>query len=81
MTFGISIIVTLNQGSGILSALKFFKMDLFSLLDMLGSAFGLTLTAIFMVLFVIIVKKFEWFRSEANMGAKRFRVGKWMKWY
>lgn len=79
--FAVSIIVTLNQGSGSLTGLSFFGMDLFSLLDMLGSAFGLTLTAIFMVLFVIFVKKFSWFQKEANMGAGRFRIGSWMKWY
>ena len=81
LTFGMSIIVTLNQGTGVLAGNWFFGMDLFSLLDMLASAFGLTLEAIFMTVFVIFVMKFDNFRREANEGAKRLRVGGWMKWY
>ena len=81
LTFGMSIIVTLNQGNGVLAGNWFFGMDLFSLLDMVASAFGLTLEAIFMTAFVIFIMKFENFRREANEGAKIIRVGGWMKWY
>ena len=81
ITFGISIIVTLNQGSGPLAGGWFFGYDLFSLLDMLASGFGLTLGAIFMVVYIIVGKRFDWFREEVNQGAGKLRIGKWMKWY
>lgn len=80
-TFVLSIFVTLNQGTGVMSGATFFGMDLFSLLDMLASAFGLTLGAIFMTIFVIFVMKFDRFRKEANEGARVLRIGGWMKWY
>lgn len=81
ITFVGSILVTLNQGNGVLANLKVLGMDLFSLLDMIGSAFGLTLSSLSLLLFVVFVIGFDTFRKEANMGAKRIRIGKWMKWH
>ncbi len=83
LTFGGSILVTLNFGVGPLSGAipKLLNMELFSFLDMLGSAFGLTIGAIAMVLFVGYSYGFKKFQQEANMGSTKIRIGDWMEWY
>ncbi len=83
LTFGGSILVTLNFGNGPLSGVipKLLNMELFSFLDMLGSAFGLTIGAIAMVLFVGYSYGFETFQEEANMGSTKIRIAGWMKYH
>jgi NSS family neurotransmitter:Na+ symporter len=81
VTYGVSVIVTLNQGVGVLSAFKIFGMDIFSFFDMIGTAFGLTFSAVSELAFVVFVMGFAKFQQEVNMGAGKIRVGNWMKGY
>lgn len=84
VTFGMSVVVTRNMGTdGILSGVTFLNgMGLFDTLDCLASAFGLTLGAIFMLLFVLFKYGFPKFMEEANWGAgEKLRLRPWMKWY
>lgn len=81
VTFGGSIFVTLNQGTGVLSGIKLFGQDIFSILDTAASAFGLTITAFLQLLFVILCMGFSKFQQEANRGAGAIHIGNWMKWH
>lgn len=81
LTFGVSVIVTINQGSGALNNIKLFGQDLFSLFDTIASAFGLTLTTLFELAFVIFCMGFTKFREEVNLGAGKIRVWSWLKWH
>lgn len=82
ITFALSVLVTLNQGTGVLSNLKILDMDLFSLLDCASAAFGLTIGAIFMWVFIMFKWGFAKFQKEANAGANgKIRIWNWMKWY
>ena len=81
LTFGVSVIVTINQGSGALNNIKLFDQDLFSLFDTIASAFGLTLTTLFELAFVIFCMGFTKFREEVNLGAGKIRVWSWLKWH
>ena len=83
-TFAISILVTRNMGSGPLGGKTFlFGFGLFDTLDTLASGFGLTFTALFMLLFVLIKYGYNNLMEGANMGAtgKVLRLRPWMKWY
>lgn len=81
ITFLFSILVTLNQGEGILAGLKVIGMDIFSFLDMIGCGFGLSIVAIGELAFVIFVMKFSDFQKEINSGAGKIKVGNWAKGY
>jgi len=81
ITYGMSILVTLNQGTGVLSSFKIIGMDIFSFFDMIATAFGLTFSAVSELAFVVFVMGFATFQKEANMGAGKIRVGNWMKGY
>lgn len=84
ITFGMSILVTRNMsGDSILGGMTFLgDYGLFDTLDCLASGFGLTLGALFMLLFVIFRYGYKKFMDEANEGATgRLRLRPWMKWY
>lgn len=82
VTFILSVIVTLNQGNGILANLKVLGMDIFSFFDCVSSAFGLALGALMMWVFAMFVWGFKKFQAEANSGATgKIRIWNWMKWY
>lgn len=84
VTFGVSILVTRNMAAeGALAGMTFLgSFGLFDTLDCLASAFGLTIGAIFMLLFVVFKYGFKNFMDEANEGATGgLRLRPWMKWY
>ena len=84
VTFGVSILVTRNMAAeGALAGMTFLgSFGLFDTLDCLASAFGLTIGAIFMLLFVVFKYGFKNFMNEANEGATGgLRLRPWMKWY
>lgn len=81
ITFGVSVFVTLNQGSGVLNGIRILGLDLFNLFDTVASAFGLTLTGLFELAFAVFCMGFAKFRQEANRGAKGLRIWKGLKWH
>ena len=83
VTFGVSVLVTRNMSSGALGGMTFLAgMGLFDTLDCLASAFGLTIGALFMLLFVVLRYGYKNFMQEANEGAgEKLRLRPWMKWY
>ncbi|MBQ7084597.1 MAG: hypothetical protein IJM95_05030, partial [Anaerotignum sp.] len=83
-TCGVSILVTRNMAAeGALAGMTFLgNFGLFDTLDCLASGFGLTLGALFMLLFVVFKYGFKNFMDEANEGATGgLRLRPWMKWY
>ena len=81
-TVGLSVIITLNQGTGLLSHFRAFGMDIFSIFDCVSSAFGLTIGTALMLAFVLFKWGFERFRREANLGSEgTIRIYSGMKWY
>lgn len=84
ITFLGSILVTRNMGgNSILSGVTLLAgMGIFDTLDTLASAFGLTIGAICMLLFMLTKYGYEKFMEEANWGAgEKLRLRPWMKWY
>ena len=63
--------------SGALSEVRLFGYGIFDFYDVISSAFGLTIGAVLMLLFVLFKWRFENFRREANLGAGR-RIYIWV---
>lgn len=68
---------TLSVGTGALSEVRLFGYGIFDFYDVISSAFGLTIGAVLMLLFVLFKWRFENFRREANLGAGR-RIYIWV---